>query len=86
MSERQALCEAAVPHPDFGLWLLVCSNPATEIWEYGCVHEHIRRRGTCDEHRPGPGLTGCRTCLELGHACEMTARFVERFTVTEKAR
>ena len=71
------LCEAALPsfNAVFGQsWVPICSNPATETWDYGCVHEHVKRRRTCRLHRPAPDQVGCRECFEAGHECPLVAR------------
>lgn len=75
------LCQAQQPVgaiPGVGLlWQLICSEPAAGVWRGACVHEHVVERVLCNEHRPDPGVAGCRACLELGHECPMTAELVE---------
>jgi len=68
-------CQIARPGPG-GLWLRVCASEATEIWHYACVHEHVRQRGTCAEHRPVSGEVGCRACFDAGHECPMVVQYV----------
>jgi|SRR5215469_3993876 len=70
-------CEAALPFPFMQSWRLICHNEATETWDYGCVHEHVKRRHTCPEHRPEPNAVGCRECFELGHECPLVAHQVK---------
>lgn len=68
-------CEAAVPA---GInVLVVCGMPATAVHDYGCVHEHVTRKATCDAHAPQPERVGCLRCLHLGHDCPVTFRLAE---------
>ena len=54
----------------------LCGQPGVAIHDYGCVHEHIKRRVNCLEHAPKPGSVGCWDCLKIGHDCDMVAREV----------
>lgn len=56
----------------------VCGAPAVAIFDYGCEHEHVKRRASCAAHEPAAGAVGCRDCWELGHDCPMLAREVAR--------
>jgi len=68
------LCEAALPDSDG--WLYICDRVATGLYRYGCVHEHVGERWTCDVHHPVDGDVGCRACLEAGHECLMAFQLV----------
>lgn len=57
-------------------WVL-CGAPAIAVHDYGCIHEHVKRRATCAEHAPQPGIVGCVACWDAGHECAMTAQLVE---------
>ena len=45
--------------------------PATAVYVYACIHEHVVRKPTCAAHAPEPGVVGCRQCFDLGHECGM---------------
>ncbi len=49
-----------------------CGAPAVAVHDYGCVHEHVKRRASCVVHAPVPGEVGCWSCLQEGHECEMS--------------
>ena len=70
------LCEAAKPgYLGFArAWIRFCDAAATETWQYGCLHEHVKVRRSCAEHRPEPGAVGCIECFEQGHECAMVAK------------
>ena len=66
-------CEANIPASP-GV-MIVCGIAAAGVWDYGCIHEHVRLdMATCAEHAPRAGVVGCFRCLQLGHDCEMTFR------------
>jgi hypothetical protein len=67
-------CAAAQPLRAGG-WA-ACGQPGTAVWEYACVHEHVRRQPTCDDHAPEPGAVGCKACWDAGHECPMAFRQV----------
>lgn len=57
----EATCLAALP-ADIGViraWL-ACGRPATAVYDYACIHEHVRRRGNCPDHEPEPGAVTFR--------------------------
>jgi hypothetical protein len=66
-----ATCDAQIP-PMFQR----CDAPAAAVYDYGCVHEHVKRRHNCEIHEPQPGLVGCIDCWAdgTGHDCELIAR------------
>lgn len=68
------LCAAALPRAgtdDRKITWIECGEPATGVYVYACVHEHVTERATCDAHAPEPGAVGCRRCFEAGHECPM---------------
>jgi hypothetical protein len=63
-------CEAQDPLLGFAK----CGAPGVAVYDYGCIHEHVKRRLNCALHEPVPGAVGCRDCWEQGHECAMIAR------------
>ena len=51
-----------------------CGQPSVATHEYRCAHDasHTKRRATCPEHQPQPGVVGCRDCWEQGTERPMT--------------
>jgi hypothetical protein len=73
------MCEAGAPDPDeTGVWVLICKAPATALHRYGCLHEHVTDKQTCDLHAPRPGKTGCQQCYDAGHYCDMAFTLLAR--------
>ena len=75
-------CEAAVPllsveddQARTTVWAQ-CGAPPVAVHLYRCEHGHDRRRATCAEHAPAPGVASCRACFKAGHECPMTAEKV----------
>ena len=55
-----------------------CGEPSVAVHEYRCACSrpecqpgHTVRKETCADHRPRPGMVGCRQCYDAGHECGM---------------
>ena len=51
-----------------------CGAGATAVYEYRCDAPvpHVKRRETCPDHEPEPGVVGCRECWDAGTERPMT--------------
>lgn len=81
VAETPDLCQALIPSWSTrgSLVFLPCGLIATELYDYGCEHEHVRRRWNCPAHSPADGQpAGCKQCFDLGHECPFTAVLVRR--------
>lgn len=70
------ICEITRPVPiteTSHRWEPYCPDRAIETWRYHCLCSHQIIRSTCLAHRPQPGQTGCRECLDNGHVCPVRA-------------
>lgn len=63
-------CDAQV---HLGAALIPCWQPSTGRYRRGCIHEHIRDGGLCQDHVDAAAHGLCRTCYELprgaSHEC-----------------
>lgn len=68
-------------HCDIYLYGTWCGEPAASCWDFGCVHEHVRRwAGICAGHEQYiASMHGsCDNCLAgaQSHDCEVTFRAI----------